>query len=105
MDANLAPALAARVRAAGYDCIHVTEILAPDADDREIATEANRLGAALITKDADFIDLSDRGVLQGALIWLKSGNMSNRQKMRLLLPALPEIVARIGAGDRVIELR
>jgi predicted nuclease of predicted toxin-antitoxin system len=105
LDANLAPVLARHLRAAGYDCVHVTEILSPAAKDTEIALEANRLQAVLITKDSDFLALRARGSLAVSLVWLRCGNMSNRQTSQMLLSAMPRIVTALAAGERVIEIR
>ena len=105
LDANLAPSMAALVRDAGYDCSHMTEFLPANATDLQVAELANRLAAALVTKDADFFDLKIRGILEVTLVWLRSGNMSTRSTARLLLPALPGIATAIQAGEHIIEIR
>ena len=105
LDANLAPGLALRLSVHGFDCLHVSQYLPPFARDIEIADVANRIGVVLITKDADFSDLKKRGILKGGLIWLRSGNMSNRGTAKLLLTAVPQIVIAFGAGETEFEVR
>jgi len=105
LDANLPPGLARAIEAAGHECRHVAVLLRPDATDREVAGAANELGAVLVTKDADFAELKARGQLEGAVLWLRYGNMSNRQAAERLLPALPQVVAAIAAGEDIVEVR
>jgi predicted nuclease of predicted toxin-antitoxin system len=105
LDANLAPGLALQITSAGYDCIHMGDVLPVNATDPDIARLANRLGVVLITKDADFYDLRLRDVLQVPLVWMRTGNMSNRQLSGILLPKLPRIASAIAAGERIIEIR
>lgn len=104
LDANLAPGLAKHLRAAGYDCSHVTDVLPADAADRAIALTANRLGAVLVTKDADFVNLKAEGTLAGALVWLRCGNMSNRRLAEVLVPPMPGVADAVAAGEAVVEV-
>lgn len=104
LDANLAPALTGGIRAAGHQCDHITHFLQANADDRAIATIANQIGACLISKDADFLQLKNSGTLVNALVWLRYGNMINRQTAARLLPALPEVVDAIRSGEGVVIL-
>jgi predicted nuclease of predicted toxin-antitoxin system len=104
LDANLAPALARQIRTLGYDCSHVFDTLSPDAADAAIARLANRSGAIVITKDIDYFDLKTRGILETPLVWLRTGNMSNRRTAQVLLPAMPRIAAAIESGDSIVEI-
>jgi len=105
LDANLPPGLIKAVEAAGHEGWHVATLLRPDASDLEIALAANQHKAVLMTKDADFLDLKARGELTGALVWLRYGNMSNRRTAEMLLPAMPQIIAALAAGEMVVEVR
>ena len=75
------------------------------AKDAAVASLANDLDAVLISKDVDFVDLVARRVLLMPLAWLRTGNMSRRQTIAFLLPALPRIVTAIEAGELVVEVR
>jgi predicted nuclease of predicted toxin-antitoxin system len=105
LDANLSRRLASALREAGVDCHHVRAHLPAIADDFEVAALANRLEAALVTKDNDFRDLRWRAVLRVPLVWLRIGNMSNRNTASLMLSALPAIAAAIDRGERTVEIR
>lgn len=104
IDAQLPPRLVERFQAAGHDAVHVFSVLAADATDLEVASEANRLKAILLTKDEDFVDLSVRSVLQGPLFWLRSGNMTTDRLWQTIEPLLPAIESAINAGESVIEV-
>ena len=105
LDANLAAGLVPAIRQAGVDCDHMRAFLPAAADDLEIAALANRLEAALVTKDNDFRDLRMRAMLRMPLVWLRAGNMSNRQTRDLLVQRLPAIAAAIAGGETTIEIR
>ena len=66
---------------------------------------ANELGAAILSKDVDFVDLVHRGVLRTPLIRICLPNMKARETCAAILPLLPEIVAAIGEGQTIIEIR
>ena len=50
-------ALEAGIRAAGHECDGARRLIGADASDVEIAEVANQLGAAVLSKDVDFVDL------------------------------------------------
>lgn len=56
LDANMPRAVAAVVRAAGYDCSHVRDTEFAHAPDCEIAAYARANSLTLITRDFDFAD-------------------------------------------------
>lgn len=105
LDAQLPPALALRISEAGHLGFHVSASLSGDAEDLAVAQEANRLGAVLVSKDADFVQLSARGLLHQPFVWVRSGNMTTARLWYLLGPLLPAIVLAVEAGERVIEVR
>ena len=105
LDANVAPALQRALYAAGYDVAHATSFLPANANDPEVDALANRLNAVLITKDSDFLDLKARGLLEGALVLLRTGNMMNKAVGQILVPALSSVVAAIAVGEAIIEIR
>lgn len=105
LDANLAPSLCRPIKSAGYDCVHFSRFLPVDAKDVQIAHLANEMGAVLMTKDADFVELQRRHKLTVPLVWLRFGNMTNRKMLEDLLTRLPRIVAAIESGEDLIEIR
>lgn len=105
LDAHLPPALASAIRAVGHDCDEARKLIPPDSLDSEIANLANALGAAVLSKDVDFVDLVDRGVLHTALVRIRLPNMMAEETCAAVLPRLPSIIKSIEAGERIIEIR
>lgn len=77
IDAQLPKQLVGHLSKAGFDASHVFDHLPPVAEDIDIAAMANRLAASVVTKDADFLDLAARGLLQQTLIHVRVPNLSN----------------------------
>ncbi len=75
------------------------------ASDRDIWSFAQDNGFTIVTKDADFYDLS---LLHGAppkVIWLKSGNVSKSEIVRILLTNRTSIEAALGPdGADCVEI-
>jgi predicted nuclease of predicted toxin-antitoxin system len=93
------------LRAAGHSCDEAAKALSPDATDVEIAAFANASGAVLMSKDADFVELSHRGVLLMPLVRIRLRNMTARDTCAAVLPQLSRILASLEAGERIIEIR
>jgi predicted nuclease of predicted toxin-antitoxin system len=105
VDVNLPPRLISGMRAEGHDCDHVSILLSPQALDTEIAAAANERAAVLMSKDIDFVDLVQRGVLRVALVHVRLGNMSAHATCSVLWSRLPQIVDSVQAGQRIVEIR
>lgn len=103
IDAQLPPALCRWLRDRGHEAVHVSEIDMIAASDVAIAARAEADGAVLISKDEDFIllRLPDRF----ALLWLRCGNATNRALVVWLEPRWSRIVALLGSGERLVEVR
>jgi predicted nuclease of predicted toxin-antitoxin system len=104
LDAQLSRQLAARLVSRGYRASHVFDHLDPQADDRAIAALANRLGASVVSKDADFADLAGRGVLLHTLVWLRTPNLNNDPLWLRLAAALPAIETAMRDHRRIVEV-
>ncbi|MBB5518197.1 DUF5615 family PIN-like protein [Amphiplicatus metriothermophilus] len=72
IDAQLPPRLADWLREKGHDALHVREAPGLGAADREIVASARAGNMAIVTKDADFLDLIDSSPPQ--LLWVRTGN-------------------------------
>jgi predicted nuclease of predicted toxin-antitoxin system len=104
IDAQLPPGLAQRLTARGYPSEHVNRINLRVASDDAIWRHAARTGAALVTKDEDFVALSDREAGGPQVVWVRLGNISNNALWRAIEPQLDEIVRALNAGERIVEI-
>jgi predicted nuclease of predicted toxin-antitoxin system len=105
VDAQLPPALAKALKNAGHEALHVEEVGLRHAKDAVIWNYALQQGAAIITKDEDFVDRFRRQSNGPAIVWLRIGNASSKALLLWVLPLLPALAQRIQAGDKLIELR
>jgi predicted nuclease of predicted toxin-antitoxin system len=104
IDAQLPPGLAQRLTARGYPSEHVNRINLGVASDDAVWRHAAHTGAALVTKDEDFVALSEREESGPQVVWIRIGNISNDALWRALDPQLDEIVQALNAGERIVEI-
>ncbi|MFD4433740.1 DUF5615 family PIN-like protein [Nocardia sp. NPDC058497] len=107
VDAQLPPALARAIASEGHDAVHVCDLDMTSAPDTEVWNESLRRGAAIVTKDEDFILLgrATGGDNAPAVVWIRIGNCSRKALLEAILPVLPTIVQMLDAGESVIEVR
>jgi len=105
IDANLPPALALALTQAGHTARHVDEVGLRLSEDSVIWDYALEQKAVLITKDEDFPDRCQRSFPTPVVVWLRVGNCRNAELLAWFMPLLPEVIARIDFGDRLIEAR
>ena len=75
-DENLSPKLVARLAAEFPDSIHVSRVGLDQADDATVWEFADSSGLTIVTKDADFSEISLRVGAPPKVIWLRRGNCS-----------------------------
>ena len=70
-------------------------------DDAAIAAHARQHGFCIISKDEDFVIISN---LQGspAVVWIRLGNCRNAELTRVMERALPQLTAALEAGQRIV---
>ncbi|WP_067838229.1 DUF5615 family PIN-like protein [Nocardia lijiangensis] len=107
VDAQLPPALARAMASEGHDAVHVCDLDMASASDPEVWNEGLRRGAAIVTKDEDFILLGRiKGELDApTIVWIRIGNCSRKALIEAVVPILPTMVQMIEAGEKVIEVR
>ncbi|HEX3675019.1 MAG TPA: DUF5615 family PIN-like protein [Rhizomicrobium sp.] len=105
IDAQLPPRLVATLRDAGHEAEHVFDVGLFKAPDIEIWRYAGRIGAAIVTKDSDFVAIRDTATGGATVVWLRFGNTTNEALERLLMKALPEIVTAVEANETLVEVR
>ena len=97
------PKLCGWLEERGHSAVHVTDVLTGQAPDWWVANHARLEAMVLVTKDDDFA--LRHPPVDYELVWLRCGNMSNRQLRTWLDPRWAAIVARLGEGERMIEVR
>ena len=73
-DENLPPKLVARLAAEFPDSVHVSRVGLDQADDATVWEFADSSGLTIVTKDADFSEISLRVGAPPKVIWLRRGN-------------------------------
>lgn len=105
LDAHLPPSVAPWV-AAGFavECVAVRDLGLREALDPPIFSAARDAGAVVMTKDADFAEMVRRLGAPPQVLWLRCGNTSNAALRELLSRELPAALARLAAGEPLVEL-
>lgn len=104
IDAQLPPGLTTLFSEQGWEAEHVNRINLRIASDLDIWAYASDRGAVIVTKDSDFVQLARLNKRGPQVIWIRLGNVTNRRLRARLTPILADIVAALGAGERVIEI-
>ena len=84
LDQNLSPRLVDRLADAFPDSVHVSQAGLDRANDSEVWEYARVNGLVLVTKDADYSDLSLLRGFPPKVIWLRIGNCATAQIEDLL---------------------
>jgi predicted nuclease of predicted toxin-antitoxin system len=105
LDANLPARLADVFAAGGHECMHMETLLPRYAEDTDIALIANQSGAVLVSRDADFVQLSRSGRLRVPMVWVRLGNLRRAALATTIRDRLPAIVRSIATGENIIVLR
>ncbi len=75
-DENLSPKLVARLAAEFPESVHVSRARLDQADDETVWAFARENALTIVTKDADFQELSLRLGMPPKVVWLRRGNCS-----------------------------
>jgi predicted nuclease of predicted toxin-antitoxin system len=103
IDAQLPPGLCAWFAERGCTAEHVAEVLGGQTPDSQVVHYAELHGPILVSKDDDFVTrFPDRSY---RLIWLRCGNITNRALAVWLDNRWAAILAKLEAGENLIEVR
>lgn len=105
VDAQLPPSLAQHLRSLGHAASHVVDHGLRGGEDPDILALARQQGCCVITKDEDFQLHWLFGVRDVPIVWLRCGNISNRDLKSRVAALLPDILQRLEAGETLIEVR
>ena len=87
-DENLSPKLVARLAAEFPDSVHVSRVGLDQADDAVVWKYAGENSLAIVTKDADFSEISLRLGSPPKVIWLRRGNCNVDETVAMLLDSV-----------------
>ena len=100
IDANLSPRVAATLRGAGHEAVHVADIGMLGASDDAILAHAAAAGQVIICADTDFGELlAVAGAARPSMVLLRSADhLTPDQQAGLLVTNLPAVTAELDAG-------
>lgn len=106
VDAQVSPAIAVWITE-NYlvESSAVRDLGLRDAEDRDIFLRAKQEEAIMQTKDSDFVFLLDRFGPPPKIIWLTSGNTSNKRLREILTHSLSDALRLFEQGDNLVEIR
>jgi predicted nuclease of predicted toxin-antitoxin system len=104
VDAQLPPALAARLRELGHDAEHVFDRFPPDTSNGILWQYAVESGAIIVSKDQDFSIRAITARQRAAVVWLRMGNTRSRVLIERIEGLLPKIESAIANGESLIEV-
>jgi predicted nuclease of predicted toxin-antitoxin system len=104
IDTQLPAALKPLISASGFAVEHVLDLNMGRAKDTAIWDYAEQAGAAIISKDEDFIILKLQRISGPQIVWVRYGNARNSVLLDRFARALPRMMAALSAGEPIIEL-
>lgn len=107
VDAQLPPSLARWLTAEhGEHASHVQDLGLLHVSDGDIFDAAARLvePVILVTKDADFIDLLHHRGPPPVIVWLRTGNVTNRDLRRIVSAVWARTTELILGGEVLVEI-
>jgi predicted nuclease of predicted toxin-antitoxin system len=75
-----------------------------DAEDEDIFIKAKLANVVLISKDSDFVDLTQRFGSPPKLIWVTVGNVTNANLRRLFTATFKDILTLLEEDTNIVEL-
>lgn len=105
VDAQLSPSIAGWITATfGIEAHAVRDLGLRDAKDSQIFEAARAAGAVVMTKDSDFVEMLQRLGPPPKVLWVTCGNSSNASLREILGRELLSAVARLNAGNDLVEI-
>lgn len=92
-DENLSPRLVVRLADLYPDCVHVSGVGLEKAPDEAVWSYARENGLTIVTKDADFGEMSVLLYSPPRVIWLRRGNCSSSEIEIILRSQYEAVVA------------
>jgi predicted nuclease of predicted toxin-antitoxin system len=105
VDAQLPVRLARWLEERGFQASHVADHALEAATDEAIWQWAGARRLVIVSKDADFAQLSMRRRGGPPVVWLRIGNMTTAALIERLERVWPTVEAALAAGEPLVELR
>ena len=89
-----------------FDCevFHINDLNLQFAEDKEVFEQAKKLNAIIITKDRDFLKLQIRLGVPPKVIWVTSGNTSNKRLKQIFSKLFPKAIQLLKQGHNLVEI-
>jgi predicted nuclease of predicted toxin-antitoxin system len=100
IDAQLPRRMAGWLSSAGCDALHTLDL--PDGNrttDTQVIDVADRDQRVVATKDADFVNAHVLHGRPAKLLLISTGNISNQELERLVVPLIPNLVRELQANS------
>lgn len=91
--------------AAGYPAIHVFDLGMARDDDIDIWRLAATRCEVVVSKDADFAMFAIAAPRMQAIVWLRMGNTRKKALIARMIAVMPDVMAALAAGEKVVEVR
>lgn len=105
VDNQLPAALSRYLQTRGFDSQHVNEVNLGSASDIEICRYAEAQDRIVISKDEDFLYLTNNSTYSLRFIWVRMGNCRTSVLLASFERIWPVIEKCLEAGDQVVEIR
>lgn len=105
IDAQLPPSIAVWLSATfGVNAIAIKDLGLRDSQDTQIFADACIANAIIMTKDSDFVDLVTRLGTPPQILWITSGNVTNRNLRQILIQTFPNALRLLQEGESIVEI-
>jgi len=105
VDAQLPPSLANWLSTQfDVEASSLRELGLRDSTDAEIFKAAQQAKVVVISKDGDFVDMVSRYGAPPQLLWVTSGNVSNRRLQQVFSSTFPAAMALLASGQAIVEV-
>jgi predicted nuclease of predicted toxin-antitoxin system len=105
VDNQLPAALAKLLVSRGQEAIHVLEVGLDAAKDEEVWNHAVKNLMVLITKDEDFSRRAPQPDVSVQVVWVRLGNCRKAALFSAFDSVLPQLLAALEAGNKLVEIR
>ena len=104
VDAQLPPALARWIASNGHQAEHVADLDMANASDRNIWQQALDTNAVIVSKDADFAELTVLRSEAPQVVWIRLRNTRRQALLNWFEALFPRIIDALERGEKLIEI-